>query len=139
MTAIQNQQTGLIYLLSINGQEITEHNRKFTSTIEQSGSDIELSRGKLRRYIRKNKRVFTLNFTYLPSIVDHTVDGRKGRDYLNSIALSRGTVTISIKMSPEDGFETYTCYVNNYTEKLVRRDIQSKCAYYDITIELGEQ
>lgn len=139
MAVIQNQQTALVHLLSINGYEITEHNRKISSTVEQAGSDVELSRGKIRRYIRKNKKTFSLSFSYLPTNTDKTVDGRRGRDYLNSIANTRGTVTVSIKMSPEDGFETYTCFVNSYTEKLVRRDISSGCAYYDVTIELGEQ
>lgn len=139
MAPIQNQQTGLIHLLSINGNEITEHNRKFSSTVEQAGSDVELSRGKIRRYIRKNKRTFSLNFTYLPNNTDKTVDGRRGRDYLASIANTRGTVTVSIKISPEDGWETYTCFVNSFSETLVRRDIGSSCAYYDLSIELGEQ
>jgi hypothetical protein len=139
MAPIQNQQTGLIHLLSINGQEITEHNRKFNSSVEQSGSDIELSRGNIRRYIRKNKKIFSLNFTYLPNNTDHTVDGRRGRDYLSSLANTRGAVTVSIKASPADDFKTYTCFVNSYSEKLVRRDIKSACSYYDVSIELGEQ
>lgn len=139
MSVIQNQQTGLVHLLSINGNEITEHNRKISSSIEQSGSDVELSRGKLRRYIRKNKRTFSLNFTYLPNNTDKTVDGRRGRDYLNSLSNTRGAVTVSIKISPESGFETYTCFINSYSERLVRRDISSGCNYYDVSIELGEQ
>jgi hypothetical protein len=139
MAPIPNQQTGLIHLLSINGQEITEHNRKFNSSVEQAGSDVELSRGKIRRYIRKNKRTFSLDFTYLPNNTDHTVDGRRGRDYLSALANTRGTVTVSIKLSPADDFKTYTCFVNSYTEKLVRRDIKSACSYYDVSVELGEQ
>ena len=139
MSVIQNQQTGLTHLISINGQEITEHNRKLSLAVEQSGSDVELARGKIRRYIRKNKSNFSLSFTYLPNTTDKTVDGRRGRDYLNSIANIRGTVSVSIKMSPETDFETYTCFVNSYTEKLVRRDISSGCAYYDVSIELSEQ
>ena len=139
MPAIQNQQTGLVHLLSINGQQITEHNRKISLTIDQSGADIELARGVLRRYIRKNKKSFNLSFSYLPNTTEKTADGRVGRDYLNSIANIRGTVSVSIKMSPEDEFETYVCFVNSYTEKLVRRDIGNQCSYYDVTIDLGEQ
>lgn len=139
MPVIQNQQTGLVHLLSINGQEITEHNRKFSVSIEQSAADVELARGIVRKYIRKNKKTFTLDFKYLPNTTDKTADGRAGRDYLNSIANTRGTVTISIKMSPTDEFETYTCFVNSYTENLIRRDIGSGCSYYDVKIDLGEQ
>lgn len=139
MTVIQNQQTGLVHLLSINGQEITEHNRKFSISIDQAASDVELARGIIRKYIRKNKKSFTLDFKYLPNTTDKTVDGRAGRDYLNSISNTRGTVTVSIKMSPTDEFETYTCFVNSYTENLIRRDIGTGCSYYDVKIDLGEQ
>lgn len=139
MAVIQNQQTGLIHLISINGQEITEHNRKISTSIEQSASQLELGRGITRKYIRKNKKTFSLSFSYLPNSTDKTVDGRRGRDYLLSMSNIRGTVTVSIKLSPTDEFETYTCFINSYTEKLVRRDIGSGCSYYDISMELSEQ
>lgn len=139
MTVIQNQQTGLIHLLSINGQEITEHNRQISTSIQQASSQMELARGVSRRYIRKNKKSFNLSFKYLPNNTDKTVDGRRGRDYLLSMANTRGTVTVTIKLSPTDEFETYTCFINSYSEKLVRRDIGSGCSYYDISMELSEQ
>lgn len=139
MTVIQNQQTGLVHLFSINGEQITEHNRKIDISIDQSATGIELARGINRKYIKKNKKTFSVNFRYLPNTTDKTVDGRRGRDYLNSIANTRGTVSVSIKLSPVDDFEVYTCYVNSYSETLVRRDIGSGCSYYDVKIELGEQ
>lgn len=139
MAVIQNQQTGLVHLLSINGQEITEHNRQISTSIEQGASQLELGRGITRKYIKKNKKSFNLSFKYLPNTTDKTVDGRRGRDYLLSMANTRGTVTVSIKLSPTDEFETYTCFINSYSEKLVRRDIGSGCAYYDISMEISEQ
>ena len=139
MTVIQNQQTGLVHLISINGQEITEHNRQISTSIQQSSSQIELARGISRRYIKKNKKSFNLSFKYLPNTTDKTVDGRRGRDYLLSMANTRGTVTVSIKLSPTDEFETYLCFIDSYSEKLVRRDIGSGCSYYDISMELSEQ
>jgi len=139
MPAIDNQQTGLSYLIAINGQEITEHNRKTSMESVQSGNDIELHSGKLKRYYKKNKESFNLTFTYLPNTHEKTVDGRKGRDYLNTIAQTRGTVNLSIKLNPEESYQTYVCYVNSYSEKLVRRDIANNCEYYDITMGLEEQ
>lgn len=139
MSVIQNQQTGLIHLLSINGQEITEHNREISTSIQQAASEMELARGISRRYIRKNKKSFNLSFRYLPNNTDKTVDGRRGRDYLLSMANTRGPVTVSIKLSPTDEFETYSCFIDSYGERLVRRDIGSGCSYYDITMELSEQ
>lgn len=139
MSVIQNQQTSLIYVAKINGTEVTEHNRRISTTIEQSGSDVELSRGVIRRYIRKNKKVFNFNFSFLPNTSDKTVDGREGRDFLHGIAMTKGTINLSIKLSPDDEYETYVCYVNSYNEVLTRREIGEQCAYYDVSIEFGEQ
>lgn len=139
MPAIDNQQTGLSYLISINGEPITEHNRKTSIEVAQSGADIELHAGRLKRYYKKNKQIFNLDFSYLPNTHEKTVDGRKGRDYLNSIAKIRGTVTVSIKLDPEGGYDTYSCYVISYSERLIRRDIPNNCEYYDITMTLEQQ
>jgi hypothetical protein len=139
MSVIQNQQTGLAYIAKINGTEITEHNRKVSTTITQSGTDVELGRGIIRRYIRKNKKSFNFSFSYLPNTSDKTVDGRAGRDFLNTLSLTKGTVNLSIKMSPTEDYETYVCYVDSYSEILIRREIGEACSYYDVEISLGEQ
>lgn len=139
MAVIQNQQTGLVYIAQVNGTQITEHNRQLSVTIEQSGADVELSAGVIRRYIKKNKKIFSFSFRYLPNTTDKTVDGRAGRDFLNSLSQTKGTVNLSIKMSPEDEYETYVCYVNSYSERLIRREIGEQCSYYDVSIEFGEQ
>lgn len=139
MTAIQNQQTGLSYLLKLGGQEITEHNRRIDSSINQSGSDVELNRGIIKRYVKRNKRSFSISFSYLPTSHEKTVDGRKGRDYILNLFRQKQPVELKIKLDPNEDFATYTCFFNSYAEKLIRRDLPSDCAYYDVTIELEEQ
>lgn len=139
MPAIQNQDTGLTHLITIDGEEITEHNRKFSETFAQNGTDTELARGVIKRYIQKNKRNFNLSFTYLPSLITHTVDGRKGQAYLKEKAEKRGTVAVTIKVDPNETAQSYVCYVESYSETLVRRDIQSGCSYYDVNISILER
>lgn len=152
MVAIQNQQTGLSNLLLISptaftsltalqkiGCEITEHGRTFSSEIAQSGSDVELARGGIRKYVQKNKRSFSLSFRYLPNLQEKTADGRKGRDYIYSLAQTRGVVYVLIKLDPNNEYRSYTCYINSYNEKLLRRDLENNCSYYDISISLEEQ
>jgi hypothetical protein len=152
MVAVQNQQTGLTHLVLISatpfesltalqkqGCEITEHGRTFSSEINQSGSDVELARGRIKRYVQKNKRTFSLSFKYLPTLQDKTADGRKGRDYLNILAQTRGLVYLLIKLDPNDEYRAYTCYINSYSERLLRRDLQTNCAYYDVSLGLEEQ
>lgn len=152
MVAVQNQQTGLTHLILISAApfstlttqqkkdcEITEHARTFSSEIQQSGSDIELARGKIKRYVQKNKRTFSLSFKYLPTLQEKTADGRKGRDYFNSLAQTRGLVYVLIKLDPNDEYRAYTCYINSYSETLLRRDLETNCAYYDVNMGLEEQ
>lgn len=139
MPAIQNQQTGLTYLVMIDNQEITEHNRKITIVTNQTGSDVELGRGITKRYTKRNKKQFNISFTYLPNSTLKTVDGRSGRDYLVSIVNIKNSLTLKIKLDPRESFKTYECYINSYSETLVKRDISTQCSYYDISIDLEER
>lgn len=139
MPAIQNQQTSLVYLISINNTEITEHNRKLDTSIELATSDVELSDGTVKKYSKKTKNKFSLSFSYLPNTSDATVDGREGRDFLKTISQTRGTVSLKIKLNPNDIYKTYTCFVDSYTESLLRRDIPNARSFYNVSIELGEQ
>lgn len=152
MTAVQNQQIGLSNLVLISTtpfesltsvqkkqREITEHGRAFSSDIEQSGSDVELARGRIRRYVKRNKRTFSLSFNYLPSLQEKTADGRGGRDYIHAIAQTKGVVYLLVKLDPNNEYEPYTCYISSYSETLLRRDLKESCSYYNISITLEEQ
>lgn len=139
MPAIQNQDTNLIHLITIDGEEITEHNRRFAGSVFQTGADVELARGVYKRYIQKNKKSFTLTFSYLPSLITHTVDGRKGQAYLKDKAEKKGTVAVTLKVDPNEPVQSYTCFIESYSENLVKRDILSGCSYYDVSVNLVEQ
>lgn len=139
MPVIENQQTSLIHLISINDIEITEHNRTLQTSIELSSSSVELSNGTTKKYSKKSKNIFSISFTYLPNTSDATVDGREGRDFLKTISQTRGVVNLKIKLDPSDSVKSYTCFVNSYSESLIRRDIPNSRSFYNVTIELGEQ
>lgn len=129
----------IVKLLSLDGTEITEHNRKFSDNEVISASDVELDSGINKRYIRKNKKTFSLNFTFLPNLSAYTVDGRAGRDFLKSLAQKRGTISLVTKLSPESPEESFTVYATSYSETLIRRDVEIKCSYYDLSISFEEQ
>lgn len=136
---LQNQQTDLAYLVKINNNEITEHNRKTSISYIQSGSDVTLDAGITKRYVQKNKKSFSMTFSFLPDLDTYTVDGRKSRNYLKSLSEIRGTISLSIKLDPLEPFKNYICYVTSYGETLVRRDIQNKLSFYDVSIVVEEQ
>lgn len=125
-------------LLSLNSIEITEHNRKISIGEAVSAEDIDLASGHRRRYYSRNKKQFSLSFTYLPNIQSKTVDARVGRDFLYSLANGSSTVSMSIELSPGE-VETFECYVDSYSESLIRRDYTTQCSYYDVSLTVTER
>lgn len=128
----------IVKLLSLDGVEITEHSRKYSGSESIAASDVELDSGINKRYIKKNKKSLSLSFSYLPSLAIHTVDARVGRNYLQSIANKRGKVAVYIQLGPEELPQQYDAYVTSYSETLIKRDVSSQCAYYDVSIALEE-
>jgi len=125
-------------LLSINSTEITEHNRKISVAEQIAGNDIDLASGHRRRYYSRNKKQFSLNWSYLPSLQSKTADGRVGRDFLYSLANGSAVATVLIELSPGE-YETFDCYIDSYSEDLIRRDYTTQCSYYDISLTLTER
>jgi hypothetical protein len=126
------------HLIKLNGEEITEHGRKFDGGTTINASNIELNNGNKRRYIKNNKNIYNLNFTYLPSLQNKTIDNRKARDYLYSIARTPSSVSLSIKLDPEKEFYNTVAYVESYSETLIKRDLSTQCSYYDVQLSLVE-
>lgn len=136
--SIQNQQTDITHLVVINGHEITEHGRTFDSGYKLNSVDLDLANGNKRRFIKNNKNVYTLNFFYLPDKQTKTIDGRKARDFLYTLAMTPSSASLSIKLDPAEPFYNTTVYVDSYSESLIRRDIPNQCAYYNVSIMLSE-
>jgi hypothetical protein len=128
----------IVKLLSLDGVEITEHSRKYSGSESIAASDVELDSGINKRYIKKNKKSLSLTFSYLPSLAIHTVDARVGRNYLQTLANKRGKVAVYIQLGPEESPQQYDAYVTSYSETLIKRDVASQCAYYDVSIALEE-
>jgi len=128
----------LYKLLSINGTEVTEHGRTIKIDEEISANDIDLASGHRRRYYSNNKQKFNISWTWLPDLAAHTVDSRDGRAFLNSLINATSSVLVGIELSPGEGYTEYNCFIDSYSESLVRRDPSSKCSYYDISLSLVE-
>lgn len=127
------------HIVTFNGSEITEHNRKLVIAEQLSVSDIELSNGNLRRFYHNNKKTFTLNWSYLPSLENKTVDSRKGQTFLSNLANTSSNVLITIQTEPGGEYKPLYCFIDSYEEKLLRRDYTTQCAYYDVSMTLTER
>lgn len=130
--------TTIVHLLTINGTEITEHNRTFSKSENIAANELQLDSGRSRRYISKNKQTFSLSFSYLPSLSSKTVDARAGRDFLKTLSSLRAKSTVTIQLNPDNGYTSYQMYVTSYSETLKRRDVTTSCSYYDVSITLEE-
>ncbi|NDB56828.1 hypothetical protein EB001_00010 [bacterium] len=136
--SIQNQQPGITHLVLINGQEITEHGRTFNGSYKINSASTELANGNKRRFIKNNKNTYNLDFQYVPDKHTQTIDGRKARNYLLEMARTPSSLSLSIKLDPEQPFYNTTVYVDSYTETLIRRDIPNQCSYYTVNMVLTE-
>lgn len=136
---IQNQQISLLYFISLNGTEITEGTRKASISQVMSVSDIETASGDVKRFFKKNKKNISINYSYVPSISDHTVDGRQGRDFIYNLALNSPSVVVAYKDKPDGALISFNAFISNYRETIERREINSQCDYYSIEFQLEEK
>ena len=125
-------------LVKINGTEITEHNRRISAINSYDNTDMQLSSGSTRRFYKPSKRVFTLNWSYLPDKAEKTVDSRAGRDFIHSLITGGSLVTLLIQEDAKDNWEEYTCIVSSYNEDMLKNVLQSQCRYYDVSITLED-
>ena len=129
----------ILSFLSLNNEEITEQGRKMTDSVTVNASSVELDNGVTRRYIKKNKRSFTFQWEWLPSLESHTIDNRKSRDYLKDLAFTTKTkILMEIKLDHNEEAELIYVYINEYSEDLVRRDPTTGCDYFTVSLTVEE-
>lgn len=128
-----------ISLLSINGTEITDHNRRYSMSQFQQVSDVETVSGRVKRFYKNNKNIMKITFSYLPSLASQTSDNKAGRDFIHNLALNSPKVTVSYKDEPSGTTKIFTGFINDYSETIVRRDLAIQCIYYDIDLSIEEQ
>jgi hypothetical protein len=125
--------------LSLNGTEITEQGRTISDSVNVGSSEVELDAGITKRYIKTNKRTFSFKWEWLPTIREDTIDNREARNWLKNLALTtRAKVLMSVQLNPVDPPESIYVYVTDYSEDLVRRDVQRACDYYSVSLSVEE-
>ena len=125
-------------LLKINDTEITEHNRRFSTSPIYQNVDLTIASGSMRRFYKPTKKSFSLSWSYLPDKAAKTVDLRVGRDFIYTLVTSGSLVTLSIQDNREDEWNNYNCLITSYNESLLKNVIQSQCRYFDVDMILEE-
>jgi hypothetical protein len=138
MVAIQNQQTDLLKFISINSTELTEGSRKVSINETLSVSDIETSSGRIKRFFNKSKKELSINYSYLGSGTDHTVDGRVGRDFIHNLALNSPSIQVAYVDQPGGPVISFNGFISSYSESIIRRDLSTQCIYYEVQFTVQE-
>jgi hypothetical protein len=125
-------------LIKINGTEITEHNRTFSSSLIFDNNDTELASGNMRRFYKPKKNSFNFDWSYLPNKAAKTVDERVGRDFLHSLVNAGAVVVLSVQSDEKDVWNDYNCLITSYSENMTKNVLQSQCRYYDVTMTLED-
>ena len=127
-------------LLSLNGVQLTEHNRQPLSvSVNRIENAKRMANGTMRKYFIADKRTWSTSWKELPEAISHqyagntiidTVDGKAGMSEIEAIYNSqRGSIALII------GAATYYVMFKDFNKTLTKRGIYNG---YDVDIVLEE-
>lgn len=134
-------------LFVIDNKPLTNQGRTLTS--DQSMVFIENKNWnnlKSRYYKRTSsagRNSFSLSWTFLPNSRYDTVDKRYARDFIREIASDPDVHVLKVINNDSDDATPYTetsynVFIKDYSETLVRRDLQNDVYYWDCSLTLEE-
>lgn len=136
-------------LLMLDGVPLTNQNRKFDVTANPIYIENLNWQGDASRYYKNTasgagaKRVFNLQWSFIPNYENKTVDLRASRNYINRKSKDGDVHTLTIIKQDENGTTPYTeenidVLITGYSENLVRRDLLDDVYYFDCSLSLQE-
>lgn len=129
----------------LDGIPLSEHNR--ISSFSETPKYIMNSNwtGKKGVYFKtsKNKRSFTIEWSFLPGKRDNTVDLHAGRDVVKALSSDPRSHILKIRNLDTNGLtvhtnEEYNVLITNYSETLIRRDLNNNEYYWNCSMSLQE-
>lgn len=132
-------------LLLLDDKPLTEHNRTFSMSVNKSFVENNNWNNSRNRYYKTNgtRRSLSISWSFVPNNRENTVDLKFGRDMIKRIANDPDVHTLRYLNIDSDGLTPYTeqqfdVIVKNYSEKLIRRDLDSDVYFWDCNLELEE-
>lgn len=125
-------------LIKIDDVELTDQGRTFDEKRDERKVENTTARGTIKKYIIAEKKTWDISWTMLPQYAYDTYDGYGARDSIRALALSGNTVTLRVRNEYDEEF-VYTAWIQDYSEKLVRRDFIANIFLYDVSISLQER
>lgn len=128
-----------INLMSLDGVELSDHGRSFSSDRVEKIVKVELANGNRKQYVKDIKRNFKMQWKWLPNSNSATSDGNIGRDSLKNLCMDGNTHILVLRDLASGLTQTFTVFVDSYSEDIARRDYISGLYFYNISVELSEQ
>lgn len=124
--------------ITLGGAALTDESRQpVQEDRDERSVKVDLASGRKKKFVKSVCRRWSISWENVGKNADETVDGKGGRDELRSISEGAGYITL-VMDGGEDGDETYTVEVDNYSEEeLMRRGPGG--FRYRITLDLTEQ
>jgi hypothetical protein len=142
------QDTALIRtLLLLDNKALTNHNRQFDSSIEPIFVENKIWNASKKRYYRSSsrggRRVFNLSWSLVPGERVDTADGKNGRNFIASIASDPDYhvlkfVNMDASGATPDTETSYNVLVKDYSEDIVRRDLNNDIYLWNCSLTLEE-
>lgn len=132
---------GLFYpaAIKVDAVDLTDQGRSPVSVQRDERSVIvELASGKRKKYIKGIKHIFSMEWKWLPSDDTNTIDGFAGRDSLVANFAESGNTHTLIFRDEIGGSDTYTVFVSDYTENLIRRSPNEEF-FWEVAMTFEEQ
>lgn len=135
-------------LISIGGNEISEHNRNPVSISTNRIEKIQrMANGTLRKFFVADKKVINVSWTSIPSYAAFTVDGKWGarniKEFYEGVN-GRGSFAVTVKYGNTANAENLTMIFTSCSFELVRRNARKNAAtdvpqeLWDVSISLEE-
>jgi hypothetical protein len=134
-------------LLVLDNKPLTDQGRVLNDDLNQSFIENKNWNNQKSRYYKKSfssgRMSFSLSWSFLPDSRYDTVDKRYARDYIKEIASDPDVHTLKIINQDVVGANAYSeteylVYVRDYSEDLIRRDINSNMYFWNCTLTLEE-
>lgn len=125
-------------LLTLNGTALTDHGRTFNEHLDKREVAVELADGTVKKYIKGYKKIFSMEWDWVPSTAPKTFDAYAARDFIRHAA-SQGTTFPFVVVNTIGVQETYVVWVEDYSEDLLKRDFVGGEFFWNIKLELKEQ
>lgn len=126
-------------LIRLNNINLTDESREpLSESRDERSTDVELASGKIKKFIKTIAKTWDISWANVGLSASDTVDGFGGRNEIRSIAQSGGTMPFYIN-DGRNSAETYTVFVEGYSEEVLQRRGPGDGFRYQVTISLREQ